>query len=101
MQSLSERLSETSTLKLHTGRAMPVLGLDTWQLDDQTGRAVARALERGYRMIDTSGDYGTQPGIARALEEMAIERASLYLVTKVEETDDACAATKKNLRRRC
>jgi 2,5-diketo-D-gluconate reductase A len=86
-----------SEIKLHTSNKMPVLGLGTWQLTNDTAGTVAAALELGYRMIDTSGDYGTQPGIGDGINRSGIERAEFYLVTKVEETGDAYQATRKNL----
>ena len=86
-----------STIALRTGNKMPVLGLGTWQLTRDTADTVRYALELGYRMIDTSGDYGTQPAIAEAIGRCAISRQALYVVTKVEETDDAYRATQKNL----
>lgn len=89
--------SPGATLRLRSGAAMPVLGLGTWQLVNATAATVAQALDLGYRMIDTSGDYGTQPGIGKALTQRAGGRAALYLVTKVEETDDAYAAVGRNL----
>lgn len=82
-----------TTLPLHTGNRMPVLGLGTWQLTHDTAGTVARALELGYPMIDTSSDYGTQPGIGEAVRRTAVARDAFYLVAKVEETDDAYAAT--------
>jgi 2,5-diketo-D-gluconate reductase A len=48
-------------------------------------------------MIDTSGDYGTQPGIGEAIRRSGMSRESFYLVTKVEETDNAYQATRRNL----
>ncbi len=86
-----------STVQLHTGRKMPILGLGTWKLTDSTADVIVRALELGYPMIDTSGDYGTQPGIGEGLQRSGRPRESYYLVTKVEETDDAYEATKKDL----
>lgn len=86
-----------STVTLHTGRKMPVLGLGTWQLRNNTPAAIQNAIELGYPMIDTSGDYGTQPGIGEGLRRAGIDRSEIYIVTKVEETDDAYAATNKNL----
>lgn len=85
-------------ITLHTGRKMPVMGLGTWQLTKDTAGTVATALSLGYRLIDTSGDYGTQPGIGEGIVRSGVERAGLYLVTKVEETDDAYQATRNNLR---
>lgn len=84
-------------LQLHTGRQMPILGLGSWQLSHDTAGIVSKALNMGYPMIDTSGDYGTQPGIAKGIKNSGVKRDDFYLVTKVEETDDAYSATKKNL----
>jgi 2,5-diketo-D-gluconate reductase A len=86
-----------STVPLHSGNRMPVIGLGTWELTDDTAATVARALEIGYPMIDTSGDYGTQAGIGEAIRKSGVPRESFYLVTKVEETDNAYRATQNNL----
>jgi diketogulonate reductase-like aldo/keto reductase len=91
-------MSLDSTVTLRTGSTMPILGLGTWQLTIDMAATVEAALDLGYRMIDTSGDYGTQPGIGEAIRHSGIDRGSICLFTKVEETDDAYAATRKNLR---
>lgn len=85
-----------SIKQLHTGNEIPVLGLGTWQLKN-TADTVATALQLGYKMIDTSGDYGTQPGIGEGIKQSGLGRDEFYLVTKIEETDDAYEATRKNL----
>jgi len=90
-------MDKESTIKLHTGRKMPVFGLGTWLLKKDTANTIDYALEIGYRMIDTSGDYGTQPGIGKGFKKSGIKRQDIYLVTKVEETDNAYDATKANL----
>jgi 2,5-diketo-D-gluconate reductase A len=87
-----------STFRLRTGREIPVIGLGTWQLHNETAVTVARALELGYRMIDTSGDYGTQPGVGRGMRTSGLDRTEIYLVTKVEEDEDSYDATKDRLR---
>ncbi|HEX2177963.1 MAG TPA: aldo/keto reductase [Actinomycetota bacterium] len=84
-------------IDLRGGSRMPVLGLGTWQLTRDTAQTIATAIELGYRLIDTSGDYGTQPGIARGIRDSGVNRSDLYVTTKVEETDDAYDATRKNL----
>lgn len=91
-------LSLHSRKPLKSGNKMPLLGLGTWQLTKDTAETVAFALELGYPMIDTSGDYGTQPGIAEALRISRAARASVYVVTKVEETGEAYDAARENLR---
>jgi diketogulonate reductase-like aldo/keto reductase len=85
------------TVPLHTGRRMPQLGLGTYQLRTHTVETVLRALESGYRMIDTSGDYHTQRGIGEALGHCDLDRSDYYVVTKIEETDDAHEAVRRNL----
>ncbi|ASY66970.1 oxidoreductase of aldo/keto reductase family, subgroup 1 (plasmid) [Sinorhizobium sojae CCBAU 05684] len=84
-------------IALRTGNRMPVMGVGTWQLTNDTAGTIEAALELGYRMIDTSGDYGTQPGIADGIKRSGIDRGEFYLVTKVEEVGDAYQATRKNL----
>lgn len=90
-------MDSQSTLPLHTGRRMPVLGLGTWQLTDETAGTVGEALRLGYRMIDTAVDYGTQPAIGEAVRHSGLHRDEVYLVTKVEEDEDAYDATRRDL----
>jgi 2,5-diketo-D-gluconate reductase A len=89
--------SVKSTVTLLSGRQMPVLGLGTWQLKHHTAETVLQALEAGYRLIDTSGDYHTQRGIGDALREFGARRDEVFIVTKIEPTDDAYDATRCNL----
>jgi diketogulonate reductase-like aldo/keto reductase len=86
-----------TTLRLHTGREIPIIGLGTWQLTRDTAGAVEQALALGYRMIDTSGDYGTQRGVGEGIRRSGLPRDKVYLVTKVEEDEDSYEATGRNL----
>lgn len=90
-------LDPNSTIRLRTGRMMPVMGLGTWQLTKDTAGTVAEALKLGYPMIDTSGDYGTQEGIAEGVKRSGAKRGEYYLVTKIEEDDNVPKAVSKNL----
>lgn len=72
-----DQSATTATTTLNTGRAMPVLGLGTWQLTDRTTESVAHALDRGYRMVDTSSDYGRQPAIGEAIRSCGVDRSEL------------------------
>jgi 2,5-diketo-D-gluconate reductase A len=85
------------TFALGTSLEIPAMGLGTWQL--RGGAETVRiALDAGYRLIDTSGDYGTQAAIGEAIRESGIPRSDIFLVTKVEETEDGYDATKDRLR---
>lgn len=90
-------MDKESKISLHTGSQIPVMGLGTWELTSDTAGTVMYALQLGYRLIDTSSDYGTQPGIGEALKKSDIDRENVFLSTKVEETDDSYARTKSNL----
>jgi diketogulonate reductase-like aldo/keto reductase len=87
-----------STHTLHTGRKIPVFGLGTWQLKNDTAGTVETALEMGYPMIDTSGDYGTQPGVGEGIKRSELPREEVYIVTKVEEDENSYEASRKNLK---
>ena len=91
------KLSPHSTVRLPSGNRMPLLGLGTWELRHHTAEAVTQALAAGYQMLDTSADYHTQRGIGDALRQGKVSRDSVYIVTKIEETDDAYDATRINL----
>lgn len=90
-------MDATTNVKLLSGREMPVLGLGTWGLTHNTVDSVLHALRTGYRMIDTSGDYGTQPAIGESIKQSGLQRDKFYIVTKVEEVGDAYQTTLKNL----
>jgi diketogulonate reductase-like aldo/keto reductase len=90
-------MNAQSRISLRSGNKMPIIGLGTWQLTKQTAETIAKALHMGYRMVDTSGDYGTQAGVGRGIRISGMDRDDIYVVTKVEETDDAYQATVQNL----
>lgn len=77
---------------------MPALGLGTWQLTRDTAATVEEALHLGYRLIDTAADYHTQPGIGEAIRRSRVDRDDVFVVTKVEEDEDAYEGTVRDLR---
>lgn len=89
-------MNPSSTLELRTGNRMPVIGLGTWQMSDPA-HIVRYALNIGYRMIDTSRDYGTQVGVGKGLRKSGLPRDKVYIVTKVEENEDTFEAARRNV----
>jgi len=77
---------------------MPVIGVGTWQLTDDTAGTLEHALRLGYRMLDTSGDYGTEAGVGDAIRRSRLDRSEIFVVTKVEEDEDAFESTWQALR---
>jgi 2,5-diketo-D-gluconate reductase B len=67
-----------NTLKL------PKIGFGTWQLKpDACKTAVLKAIECGYRFIDTAQFYFNEQGVGAALAEKTIDRKELIIATKV------------------
>lgn len=64
--------------------AMPVIGLGTWQLEEGSAQPlVERALELGYRHIDTAQIYGNEQDVGAALAATGVSRDQIFLTTKV------------------
>jgi 2,5-diketo-D-gluconate reductase A len=73
----------TPTIALR-GADIPVLGLGTWQSEGgDAERAVADALQAGYRHIDTATAYGNQTEVGRGLASSGVNRSEVFLTTKL------------------
>ena len=90
-------LAPETSRALPSGNRMPLLGLGTWELQAHTTETVCRALELGFRMLDTSPGYHTQRGIGAAIRACGFERRDIYVITQVEPLGDPYAALHKNL----
>jgi diketogulonate reductase-like aldo/keto reductase len=64
---------------------MPKLGFGTWKLKDgkEVHAAVSKAIEVGYRHIDTATAYDNEKGVGQAIYECEVPRESIFLTTKV------------------
>ena len=72
---------------LNSQASIPVLGFGTWQLVGDTGtNAVVKALEVGYRHIDTADRYGNHKEIAQATQQSSLKREDLFITTKIPRT---------------
>jgi 2,5-diketo-D-gluconate reductase A len=68
--------------------AMPLVGFGTWALrGDHAYRAVRRALEVGYRLLDTATMYGNEAEVGRALRDSGIPREEVFVTTKLRPSD--------------
>jgi 2,5-diketo-D-gluconate reductase A len=76
--------SAVPTIELNDGRAIPQLGFGVFQIPPaETERAVAVALETGYRHIDTAEMYGNEKGVGDALRASGIDRADVFITSKL------------------
>ncbi|MCD9877207.1 aldo/keto reductase [Streptomyces sp. NR30] len=73
---------------------MPQLGFGVWQVpDDEAERAVATALEAGYRSIDTAAIYGNEQGTGKAIAASGVPREDIFLTTKLWNSDQGYDST--------
>jgi len=71
-------------ITFNDGNAIPQLGYGTFKVPPaDTQRAVAEALELGYRHIDTAAIYGNEEGVGQAIAASAIPRDELFITTKL------------------
>jgi diketogulonate reductase-like aldo/keto reductase len=74
--------------KLNNGISMPLLGLGVYDMyQKQAEQAVETALEIGYRLIDTASMYENEKEIGNAIKNSAVNRAEIFLTTKLNNTD--------------
>jgi 2,5-diketo-D-gluconate reductase A len=79
-----EKLIAGVTVELASGTEMPILGLGTWQARGRSAfDAVRRALEIGYRHIDTATMYGNEAEVGRAVVESGVPRGEVFVTTKL------------------
>lgn len=93
-------LNETYTLP--NGVEIPKLGLGTWMIeDDVVADAVKKAVEIGYRHVDTAQAYQNERGVGEGIRESGVARDELFVTTKldagIKSYEDAKAAIEGSL----
>jgi 2,5-diketo-D-gluconate reductase B len=87
--------SKTLTVQ---GVEIPKLGLGTWQMSGAAcERAVADALELGYRHIDTARMYGNEAEVGRAIAAAGVGRGEIFLTTKLLPSALSAAGVRRQL----
>jgi 2,5-diketo-D-gluconate reductase A len=98
-------MSTVPTVTLNNGVAMPLLGFGVFQVTDlaECERAVADALQTGYRLIDTAAAYGNEAAVGAAIKRAGLPREELFITTKlwIQDTgyDRTKAAFERSLQR--
>jgi len=81
-------------LTLNDGNSIPQVGLGVWQTPpEDTERAVATALDAGYRHIDTAAAYANEREVGSAVAKSGLPREDVYLVTKLWNADHGYGST--------
>lgn len=84
------------TVTLNDGSDIPLVGLGTWQLQgEDCTRVVRRAIELGYRHIDTAAIYRNEEAVGQAIRDAIkagdVEREELFITSKVWHTHHGAA----------
>jgi 2,5-diketo-D-gluconate reductase A len=100
---LSTTPTTIPTIELNDGRAIPQLGFGVFQIPPpETAQATGRALEVGYRHIDTAEMYKNERGVGEAMRASGLERSEVWITSKLNNgfhrPDDARAAIDRTLR---
>ena len=73
------------TMILAGGVKIPRLGFGTWQIPEGEAcyDAVSRALEAGYRHIDTARAYGNEKSVGRAVRNAGLAPEEVFITSKL------------------
>lgn len=67
---------------------MPAVGLGTWSLKGSAGiDAMLKALELGYRLLDTATYYRNEREVGEAVRQSGIPREEIFITTKIYPTE--------------
>jgi diketogulonate reductase-like aldo/keto reductase len=71
-------------VSIGNGARMPLVGLGTWALRGRSGQGVMqRALDVGYRHLDTARVYRNEEEVGRAVRDSGIAREDVFITTKL------------------
>lgn len=77
-------MTNQSFIQLNDGHKIPQLGLGMWQATPaEATSAVRKALEVGYRHIDTAAIYQNEEGVGEGLWSADVPRGDIFLTTKL------------------
>ena len=89
-------------ITLNDGHTIPQLGFGVFQIKPEAmAEAVGRALETGYRHIDTAEMYGNEKEVGEAIRAAGLNREDVFITSKLNNgfhrPDDAKKAFDKTL----
>ena len=87
-------MTAVPVIELNDGRTIPQLGFGVFQVPPaETAEAVRRALDAGYRHIDTAEMYGNEKEVGEAIHGSGLARDEVFVTSKLNngfhKPDDA------------
>ncbi len=97
-------MTQSPTISLNNGVEIPQLGFGVFQIDpEDTVAAVGKALDVGYRHIDTAAMYGNEKEVGQAIHDSGLARDDVFVTSKLNNDahgyDEALAAFDASLER--
>ena len=84
-------------IKLNNGVNIPQLGLGVLKMaeGEEVESSVLKALNAGYRSIDTAAGYGNEAGVGRGIMASGLTREEVFITTKLANRDQGYDAALK------
>ena len=91
-------------IEFNDGKTIPQIGLGVWQTpNEEAAPAVRKALEVGYRHVDTAAIYENEEGVGEGIRQSGVARGDIFLTTKLwndrQSHDAALKAFDESLKR--
>jgi 2,5-diketo-D-gluconate reductase A len=101
---MSSPTDQAPTLPMRGGETIPQLGFGVFQVPpEETEEAVARALQAGYRHLDTAAAYRNEAAVGLAVRASGLDRGEVFITTKCwnddQGRDQARRACERSLER--
>ncbi|CAD0224087.1 aldo/keto reductase [Chryseobacterium sp. JV274] len=86
---------------LNNGVDIPALGFGVWQMEDlkECENAVIKAIQSGYRMIDTAAIYQNETAVGAGVKNSGVGREALFITSKVWVQDHGYEKAKSAFQR--
>jgi 2,5-diketo-D-gluconate reductase A len=85
---MERSVTQSPVITLNNGVQIPQLGFGVWRVPNEASiPAVAKALDVGYRHIDTAALYRNEEGVGQAIRASGVPRAEVFVTTKLWPTD--------------
>ncbi len=84
---------------LNNGLQIDKVGFGTYGMSKIADGVVSKAIESGFRLIDTAKVYKSEKGIGKAIRDVGIDRKELFITSKVWKDDMGYEKAKKAFER--
>jgi diketogulonate reductase-like aldo/keto reductase len=81
-------------ITMNDGVEIPQIGLGLRLIAvDELPSVLAKAVEVGYRLVDTAQTYGNEEGVGQAIAQAAVDRGDLFITTKIANANQGRTRT--------